>query len=176
MVAEPSVQKITTALAGITSGTENIGIAISSLQHDLEGDGALPGLNHNLRVIESIGVQVATNFEQVKQIVDANIDMARNIDRLLLAAQGYERDKASYAQISSAVTEQIANVFGRMPAQERQAKQMGIDGKEASIAANAISMLGKDRHDYVDWNSKVINAMAWVNRHLGREMKEAPNG
>ena len=63
MVAEPSVQKLTTALAGITAGTENIGLALSSLQHDLEGDGALRGVNYNTKVIEGISVQVATNFE-----------------------------------------------------------------------------------------------------------------
>ena len=38
MVAEPSVSKLTTALAATTSSTENIGVALSSLQHGLEGD------------------------------------------------------------------------------------------------------------------------------------------
>ena len=38
MVAEPSVQVLTTALARISSGTENIGIALATLKHDIDGE------------------------------------------------------------------------------------------------------------------------------------------
>ena len=175
MVAEPSVQKLTTALAQISSGTENIGVALTTLKHDIEGEAALNGVNFNTKVIEGINVLITSNFEQVKEVIGVSVEMAQNIDQLIRAAQIAESDKSSYLQITAAMTEQVAAIIDKIPRSDKpmNAKFKGIDGKESAIAANAITVLGKERHDYVEWNSKIINAMGWLNRSLGREMKEA---
>ena len=94
MVAEPSVQVLTTALAQISSGTENIGIALTTLKHDIEGETALVGVNFNTKVIEGINVQITSNFEQVKQVIGVSVEMAKNIDKLIYAAKEAEREKA----------------------------------------------------------------------------------
>jgi len=168
MVAEPSVQVLTTALAQISSGTDNIGIALTTLKHDIEGEAALSGVNFNTKVIEGINVQITANFEQVKQVISVSVEMAKNIDKIM-------NEKLSYAQITAGVSEQFATMFSNMPSQDKPmtTRSRGIDGKESAICASTITVLGKERHDYVEWNSKIINAMGWLNRSLGREMKEA---
>jgi len=175
MVAEPSVQVLTTALAQISSGTENIGTALTTLKHDIEGEAALLGVNFNTRVIEGINLQITSNFDQVKQVIGVSVEMAKNIDKLIQAAQLAETEKLSYAQITAGVSERLATMFSNMPSQDKPTttRFKGIDGKESAIAANTIPVLGKERQDYVEWNSKIINAMGRLNRFLGREMKEA---
>ena len=175
MVAEPSVQVLTTALARISSGTDNIGIALTTLKQDIEGESALLGMNFNTKVFEGINIQITSNFEQVKQVIEVSVEMAKNIDKLIKTVQATESEKLSYAQITAGVSEQFATMFSKMPSQDKPSttRYRGIDGKESAICANTITVLGKDRHDYVEWNSKIINAMGWLNRSLGREMKEA---
>ena len=175
MVAEPSVQVLTTALAQISPGTDSIGVALTTLKHDIEGEVALYGVNFNTKVIEGINVQIASNFDQVKQVIGVSVGMAKNIDKLIQAAKMAETEKLSYAQITAGVSEQLATMFSNMPSQDKPTvtRFKGIDGKESALAANTISVLGKKKHDYVEWNSKIINAMGWLNRSLGREMKAA---
>ena len=82
MVAEPSVivPGLTTALAQITLGTENIEQALSTLKHDLEGEAALAGVNCNTKVIEGISLQIASNYEHVKHAIGINVEMVKQID------------------------------------------------------------------------------------------------
>ena len=162
MVAEPSVQVLTTALAQISAGTDNIGTALTTLKHDIEGEAALSSVNFNTKVIAGINRQITSNFKQIKQVIGVSVDMAKNIDKLM-------NEKLSYAQITAGVSEQLATMFSNMPFQDKPtiARFKGIDGKESALAANTISVLGKERHDYVEWNSKIINAMGWLNRSFG---------
>ena len=157
MVAEPSVQVLTTALARISSGTDNIGLALTTLKQDIEGETALLGVNFNTKVFEGINIQITSNFEQVKQVIEVSVEMAKNIDKLIQAAKMAETEKLSYAQITAGVSERLATMFSNMP-YRTTTRLKGIDGKESALAANTISVLGKERHDYVEWNSKIINA------------------
>ena len=115
MVAEPSVQVLTTALARISSGTDNIGIALTTLKQDIEGESALLGMNFNTKVFEGINIQITSNFEQVKQVIEVSVEMAKNIDKLIKTVQATESEKLSYAQITAGVSEQFATMFSKMP-------------------------------------------------------------
>ena len=123
MVAEPSVQVLTTALAQISSGTDNIGIALTTLKHDIEGEAALSGVNFNTKVIEGINVQITANFEQVKQVISVSVEMAKNIDKIM-------NEKLSYTQITAGVSERLATMFSNMPSQDNPTttRFTGIDG------------------------------------------------
>ena len=110
MVAQPSVTTLTTALAELTAGTDNIGQALTTLKHDIEGgDGTNPlaEMNYNTKILEGIYTQVIANFEQVKHVVGANLEMAKAIDKITFWIQQAEVDKQSYSKITAGVSEQL---------------------------------------------------------------------
>ena len=176
MVAERSVTvpRLTTALAQITSGTENIEQALSTLKHDLEGEAALAGVNSNTKATEGISLQIANNFEQVKHAIGINVEMAKQIDVMQKWMQAADSENKNCTKITAGVSEQLASALDKISPSSRGSgdTKKGIDGKASALAANTLTILGKERHEYVEWNSKVINAMGWLSRPLGRELKE----
>ena len=55
-------------------------------------------------------------------------------------------------------------------------KQLSIaDSATGDATRYPTTVLGKERHDYVEWNSKIINAMGWLNRSLAPLIENGPN-
>ena len=118
------------------------------MRHDIEQDGALQGVNFNTRILEGLGAQIASNFEQVKQVINASLDMAVTLEQLKQIAQAAERERGEYLQIIAAVTKQVTKVLdSASPDRASGGRARDIDGKEAAIAANMINVLGKDTSD-----------------------------
>ena len=111
MVAEPSVNTLTTALANLTAGSDSIGQALATLKHDVDEANALAGVNLNTKVFESINVQVLANFEEVKQVIGANLEMAKIIGKLEEAVDKLSVDKEGYDRIIAGVSITLADAI-----------------------------------------------------------------
>ena len=161
MVAEPSVT-VREAEAVITDGTARIGSMVTDIAADIS---PATEISNELARKTFLNVNTALDACQV------------NFKQFRLIASQSNNALAEIINKYKDLEDTIMTMQKHQSRERPEGTRDKIDDKSVSTAVGMLKTLGKERHEYIDWNVKLINAIGWMNRFpdkpgLGRKFKE----
>ena len=173
MVAR-SMDGFTAILQELTATNSEIGVLMNQLKQ-VQSDTITDDTNKNTEVIFEIVKKFGINFESVIKTINEVVSEARHQDAARQASEDkVMRNIAAGSQDTISVRDRVANLEEKIRRyRDGHFREDVIDSKTATEAVNTITVLSKEKWEYVEWNSKMINALSWISRGYGRSYKEA---